>query len=245
MEATTLAAIQAHAAADFPRESCGLVVMGVAGELYIPCRNTAETPSEHFRLPAEDYAAAEDRGHVLALVHSHPNAPATASDADRIQCEVSGLAWHIVSVGQVDGVAECGDLQTITPSGYRAPLVGRQFAHGILDCYTLVRDFYAWELGIQLSQYEREDDWWLKGQELYSLPQLRGEGFDLIADEPRRGDLILMQVRSTVPNHAGIYLGEGLMLHHLYGRLSDRVPYGGYWAERTCYIVRHREICHG
>lgn len=245
MEATTLQAIQAHALAEFPKECCGLVVASGAGERYVPCRNAASTPSEHFRLPAEDYARAEDLGELLALVHSHPNAPATPSDADRVQCELSGLTWHIFSVGQVDGVPECGDVRTIAPCGYAAPLVGRQFAHGVLDCYTLVQDYYARELGIRLGQYERQDDWWAKGEQLYSLDRLRAEGFDLIADEPQRGDLILMQIRSTVPNHAGVYLGEGLMLHHLHGRLSDRVPYGGYWAERTSYIVRHKGMTHG
>jgi len=245
MEATTYWAIKAHAVAEFPRECCGLVVATAGGEQYVACRNTATTPSEHFRLPAEDYARAEDQGELLALVHSHPNVPAAPSDADRVQCELSGLPWHIVSVGEVDGSPECGDLRTILPCGYVAPLVGRQFAHGILDCYTLVQDFYARELGIRLGQYERQDDWWLKGEQLYSLDRLRAEGFERVGDEPRRGDLILMQIRSTVPNHAGIYLGDGLMLHHLHGRLSDRVPYGGYWAERTCYIVRHGEMTHG
>ncbi|KAG0739940.1 hypothetical protein G6F24_017181 [Rhizopus arrhizus] len=69
-------------------------------------------------------------------------------------CEASGLPWHIVSVGQLAGEAPtCHDIQTIEPCGYVAPLEGRQFAHGILDCYSLVRDFYALELGITLSQY--------------------------------------------------------------------------------------------
>ncbi len=60
MEQTTLQAIQAHAVAEYPRECCGLVVATAAGEQYLPCRNTAETPSGHFRLPAEDFADAED-----------------------------------------------------------------------------------------------------------------------------------------------------------------------------------------
>ncbi|WP_295573785.1 C40 family peptidase [uncultured Stenotrophomonas sp.] len=242
MQQTTLQAIQAHAVAAYPRECCGLIVAGGDGEAYIPCRNVATTPSEHFRLPAEDFADAEDVGEVLAVVHSHPNAPAVASDADRVMCEASGLPWHIVSVGQVTGAdPECGDLQTIQPTGYVAPLVGRQFAHGILDCYTLVRDFYDRELGITLSQYEREDDWWEKGQDLYSLERLRAEGFDLIEGAPQRGDMVLMQIRSPVPNHAGIYLGDGQMLHHMCGRLSEVITYGGMWAERTRYIVRHKE----
>lgn len=252
MQQSTLQAIQAHAVDEYPRECCGLIVATVEGETYIPCRNTATTPSEHFRLPKEDYAAAEDLGEVLAVVHSHPDAAATPSQADRVMCELpeqllpgSGIPWYIISVGQVVGEEPaCGDVQTIVPCGYEAPLVGRQFAHGILDCYSLVRDFYARELGVQLSQYERNDKWWEQGQDLYSLDRLRAEGFDLVPDEPRRGDMILMQVRSTVPNHAGVYLGDGKMLHHMQDRLSEVVPYGGMWAERTVRIVRHREVRH-
>ena len=32
------------------------------------------------------------------------------------------------------------------------------------------------------------------------------------------------------------------MLHHLYGRLSERVVYGGYWQDVTCAIVRHKDL---
>ncbi|WP_439444430.1 C40 family peptidase [Xanthomonas translucens pv. translucens] len=241
MEHATLQAIQAHAVAEYPRECCGLIVATADGERYVPCRNTAATASEHFRLPGDDYSAAEEQGEVLALVHSHPNAPAAASDADRVMCEASGLQWHIVSVGQIDGAPECGEVQSIQPSGYVAPLIGRQFAHGILDCYTLIRDFYARNLGIQLAQYDRADNWWDNGGDLYALDRLRAEGFEEIQGQPRRGDMILMQIRSPVPNHAGVYLGDGQMLHHLAERLSARVPYGGYWAERTVRIVRHRQ----
>lgn len=253
MEQSTLLAIQAHAVAEYPRECCGLIVATAGGEAYVACRNVATTPSEHFRLPAEDFAAAEDLGEILAVVHSHPDAAATPSQADRVMCEVpeqlcpgSGIPWHVVSVGKVTGEdPACGDIQTIHPCGYEAPLVGREFTHGILDCYTLVRDFYQRELGVALSQYERPDRWWETGLELYSLDRLRAEGFELIFDEPRRGDMILMQVRSTVPNHAGVYLGDGQMLHHMQGRLSEKVPYGGMWLERTRHIVRHREVLNG
>lgn len=245
MQQSTLQAIQAHAVAEYPRECCGLVVATSDGEAYVPCRNLAETPSEHFRLPGDDYAAAEDRGEVVAVVHSHPNAAATPSDADRTMCEASCLRWHIVSVGLDDsGVPAAADLQSIEPSGYLAPLVGRQFVHGVLDCYTLVRDFYGRELGVRLNQYERQDEWWNKGQDLYSMDRLLAEGFQPITGELQRGDMILMQIRSTVPNHAGVYLGDGQMLHHMHGRLSERVPYGGMWAERTRYIVRHLEVLH-
>ncbi|MEQ5179379.1 peptidase P60, partial [Proteus genomosp. 6] len=31
-------------------------------------------------------------------------------------------------------------------------------------------------------------------------------------------------------------------LHHLYGRLSQRVPYGGYWRDRTVIILKHKIV---
>lgn len=245
MKLATLEAAQKHAAECYPHESCGLIVMRDDGEAYIPCENSHSNRSEHFRISGEQFAEAEDLGDVLAVVHSHPNASSEPSHADRVQCELSELPWHVLSIGQVDGKPEFGPVGYCEPCGFEAPLEGRQFAHGILDCFTLFKDFLWREYGIRVSEYEREDDWWDKGQELYSMDRLNTEGFFQITDEPKRGDIILMNVRSKVPNHAGVYLGNGEMLHHLHGRLSRRENYGGYWAERTCYIVRHKDMPNG
>lgn len=242
MKLVTLKAAQAHAAECYPNESCGLVVITAEGERYVPCKNSHDKPAEHFRLTGEDFAAAEDLGEVQSVVHSHPNAAGRPSDADRVQCELSELPWHILSIGMVDGKPEFGQQGYCQPCGYKAPLEGRQFAHGILDCFTLFKDFLDREYGIKVSNYEREDDWWNKGQELYSMDRLNAEGFFQIKDEPKRGDIILMNIRSKVPNHAAVYLGNGQMLHHLHGKLSRTEPYGGMWSERTIYIVRHRDI---
>ncbi|BEN12108.1 hypothetical protein SMETP3_25960 [Serratia marcescens] len=38
-----------------------------------------------------------------------------------------------------------------------------------------------------------------------------------------------MQVSAPMANHAGILLADDLLLHHMYGMLSQRVLYGGYW----------------
>lgn len=242
MKLATLNAAQAHAAECYPNESCGLIVLAEDGEKYVPCNNAHDNPSEHFRLSGEDFAEAEELGEVKAVVHSHPNASGAPSDADRVQCELSELPWHILSVGMVDGKAEFGQQGYCQPCGYQAPLQGRQFAHGILDCYTLFKDFLFREYGIQMNNYEREDDWWNKGQELYSIDRLNAEGLFQIKDEPKRGDIILMNIRSKVANHAAVYLGDGQMLHHLHGKLSRTEPYGGMWAERTVGIYRHKDI---
>ena len=97
MRKKTLQAIRDHGVAAYPLECCGLVLKAGRREWYQPCRNTAAS-AEHFVMSAEDYAAAEESGDIVAVVHSHPDAPAAPSEADRVACEASGLPWYIVAV---------------------------------------------------------------------------------------------------------------------------------------------------
>lgn len=134
---------------------------------------------------------------------------------------------------------------SITPSGWTAPLIGREFHHGVLDCYTLVKDWYAINRGITLIDGDRPDDWWLKGQNLY-LERYESAGFrrvplsdDKRPDELAEGDMLLMQICSPVPNHAAVWLGDGTILHHLAGRLSSRDVWGGYFRKHTTHALRY------
>jgi len=241
MNSETRAAACAHAEAEYPREACGLVVVVKGRERYWPCRNVAATPSEHFVLEPEDYAAADDAGEVIMVVHSHPDAPARPSEADRVACEASELPWAIVSVEGADGAARATEVGVLEPCGYTAPLVGRPFAHGVLDCYALVRDWYRQEWGLALPDFSRRDGWWDDGHSDLYTDHLAECGFhEVKLAEIRRGDLLLMQVRSRnlVPNHAGIWLGDGNMLHHRHGRLSSRDVFGGYWLECLRLVAR-------
>jgi cell wall-associated NlpC family hydrolase len=141
------------------------------------------------------------------------------------------LPWHIVSAPNFAW-------ESIEPSGYKAPLVGREWAHGVLDCYAIVRDYYA-EKGVELRDYERNDDWWRLGQNLY-LDNFGKEGFKEIPfSELAVGDLILMKMRSQVPNHAAVYLGNNIILHHLSNRLSSRDVYGEYFRRQTHSVLRY------
>ncbi|MGO0792776.1 C40 family peptidase [Herbaspirillum seropedicae] len=149
MKPETEAAIRAHAVAEYPRECCGLVVVDHGGdEIYFPCRNVAppgksgrDRRNDHFVLSKADQGAALDCGEVVAVVHSHPDWPAAPTQGDLVSCEESALPWHIVRVDGADGEVVTAELVTVHPSGYRAPLLGREFFHGVLDCYALIRDW--------------------------------------------------------------------------------------------------------
>jgi proteasome lid subunit RPN8/RPN11 len=245
---TLLAAIYAHATAVNPQECCGAVV-SVAGELrYVPMPNTAGKPEDDFRISAESWAAAEDLGTPVCVVHSHPGQSARLSGADRVSMEATELPWLVVEVRE--GVAVSHLVHV--PTGYQAPLLGRPFHHGVLDCFTLVRDYYRRELGVELTDYDREDGWWNGPQDLY-MQYYPALGFHQIdSAELRQGDMIVMQVRSEKANHAGIFLADGKLrtepdhhpvpgciLHHLYGRDSKRDLFGGYWRDSARLYLRH------
>lgn len=250
MNKTVMAQIEAHALARFPEECCGVVLATGRKAQYVPLDNVAADPLNDFRMDPVGLANAEEAGTVTHYVHSHPNASCKPSEADRTMCELHGVPWIIVSVmSDFDVEPHVADSLTLTPNGWAAPLVGREFHHGVQDCLTLILDYYKRERGVELGSFQRQDDWWHKGEDLYrdNLPKA---GFYQV-NSPQEGDIVLMQMRAPVPNHAGIYLESGVLktepshypapgsiLHHYFGHLSTRDVYGGMWLEKTVSVWR-------
>lgn len=231
-----------HAQACMPAECCGLVfrVHGELGLRYAPASNLATEAGDRFVLDPQTWADCEDAGDIVAVVHSHPNESANPSDADGVGCEAWGLPWLIV--GFPSGV-----MVQLDPSGWRAPLQGRRFHFGVLDCWQLVRDFFARELSIELPNFDRKDNFWQASEERPARDlvheHLAEAGFDLVNDEPRRGDVLLMRIRSVdIDNHLAVYLGDSRFLHVQPGRFSKVEIWGDAWRRRTLGIARHRSL---
>ncbi|RDA69881.1 peptidase P60 [Hafnia paralvei] len=234
MREKTIQAIVAHAAEVYPAECCGVVAQKSRVERYFPCRNIAENPTEQFHLSPEDYIAAEEWGTVTGIVHSHPDATTQPSELDKAQCDAMAVPWHIVSYPE-------GDLRTVMPRG-ELPLVGRAFVLGHTDCWGLVMSYFRQTHGIVLNDYRVDYPWWESGSENLYLDNWYECGFREFSGPLQPGDMVIMQVSAPVANHAGILLDDGMLLHHMYGMLSQRVPYGGYWKDRTAKVVRHMSL---
>ena len=223
--------IIAHAEQENPRESCGLVCIINGKQKYFPCRNLG-VGTDNFVLDPEDYDKADTAGEIVAVIHSHPNMSAKPSQADLVACEASGLPWFIVGYPSLVW-------EYLEPKGYIAPLVGREWTHGILDCYSIIRDWYKQERNIELPEFDRHDEWWKAGQNLY-LDNILKVGFKPIEQKDlQEGDVILMTIGSSVPNHGALYLGNGVILHHIQNRLSTREVFGGYWLKNTTGYYRY------
>ncbi|MDR5777558.1 MULTISPECIES: Mov34/MPN/PAD-1 family protein [unclassified Caballeronia] len=243
----TRAAIESHALACYPNESCGLIVNGD----YLPCANVSNLPSEHFSISAAAYSCAEDVGSVQAIVHSHPDASALPSLDDLLACGASGVpVWFIQSVQRDQhGAVHAGRLhhitaQVIARATATAPLIGARFVHGVDDCYGVVRRYYHAALGLELPDFERAGKWWTDTACSLYLDNYEAAGFISLGFDARlhTGDVLLMAIASRygVPNHAAVYLGNDEILHHLWGQLSRRELLPRY-RKHVTHVLRHRE----
>ena len=63
--------------------SCGFVVGG-AGSIGRAETHGAQLMQDMFVLNPEDYAAADDTGEIIGIVHSHPKTAPVPSEADKV-----------------------------------------------------------------------------------------------------------------------------------------------------------------
>lgn len=251
---TLKTAITAHAKTCYPTECCGLII----GDEYYPCDNIAFDPYNHFEIDPSEFIKLSQIGDIQAIVHSHPDGTGELSEIDKIQMGLHGIDWVICGVGKDLLTHDFYiDLQIHQAKSHHAPLLGREYVHGVQDCYTLVQDYYSRELNIDLPNFKRIDDWWeYENHEPLYENNFKKAGF-VAVDDIKRNDVILCRVGRTFHiNHALIFLGNGklnsentppvignsLILHHPHGRLSVREIYGESWQKRTALIVRHKEL---
>lgn len=246
--------ITAHAWDDYPNECCGVIIDGG----YYPCTNIAPDPANTFEIDPAEWVALAELGDIGAIVHSHPNGEPLPSEVDKVQMGLHGIDWVIVGLGTTPTGATYCDIKTHRPTVYQSPLLGRDYHHGVQDCYSLVRDYYGRELGLELPDFARTDEWWENAdhEPLYENNFAKA-GFEVITDTPQKHDVILCRVgRTHHINHALVFIGDGkltsettpdcvgdcLVLHHPHGRLSVREIYGESWQKRTALVVRHQSL---
>ena len=198
--------IKDHAASEYPKESCGIVVNGK----YVKSLNMHDNPESSFTLDANAQLAVI-KGKAQAIIHSHPDEDFSPSEHDMSTQDSLNIPFGICETTEHGGgrIAYFGD--SLPVENY----VDRPFIHGISDCYTLIRDYYKKEFNTIIPVFPRNWDWWRDDKCLYETG-FKVAGFEEIdPSEAKRGDVILCQIQSKTPNHGAIFIDENTVLHHI------------------------------
>jgi len=248
MELTTQQAEQwsAIVLAEYPNEAVAAIL---EDGTIIQLDNISPSPTEAFKVDSKQWI--KTASNAIALLHSHTYSlndtgrryeidPRTPSAADMNTQRDMNIPWGIVATEGTEvsqpvwlGLEE------------RPPLIGRQFIHGITDCYSIVRDYYKFEYNIDLMDYPREFDWWCEGrgyiQDLYEK-NFANEGFyEIEREQLQPGDAILYCIRSDTSNHAAVYVGNNEVIHHLAGRMSGKETLDRWRKFETKYLRREKQ----
>jgi cell wall-associated NlpC family hydrolase len=210
-------------------EACGVLTRD--GRL-VELPNRSADPESTFDLgPLHELE--ESEAEIAAIWHTHPSdSPPSTADVDG--CRVTFYPWIIAGPGKV---------WVIYPESRQ--LTGRDFVYGADDCWAIVSDWYAQEKGVHFPWFHRPPDGWWKTPGLspyvyaamaygFDLPTLEERGYQ----DLRVGDVLLMKVLGYRENHVAVYVGGGMILHHMYGQLSRVELLDGRYQRFTTNIAR-------
>lgn len=222
-------AIKEHTLACYPEEMCGILSEGE----FIPFKNIAAKPKNNFRVSERELI--KYLGRAEAVVHSHcydSSRPSlldirTPSVTDIKQQKLSGVPWLIVGTEGLS-VLDPIEIPRVSSNLY----LGRPFMWYINDCYTLVQDYYKYELGIDLPEEASNKDY----KETRNLNKpfegyIEEYGFArrTSIEDMQDGDLILIDSGIASQNHLGIFhrgnvlsqdsVSTSLPFHNYVGRI--------------------------
>lgn len=208
-------------------EGCGFVLKN--GQIVI-CANVAADPTTEFEISAEDFALYESE--MVAIWHSHPDGN-RFSPADIRACKASNLPWILYD-------CKSGIFRYADPTG-NAPYLGRDFVYGLNDCFGLVTDWLRREMNFDFPDVDRYEDEPVPSEKvLREFPSLMEKSGLVRVKDIQEGDILFIQTRSPLPNHAAIMvdLERNHILHHLIDKESAIDFYGSYWRNNTHSVWR-------
>lgn len=220
-------------------EGCGFILNDGS---VMPCKNTSDAPDTNFVIAEADCTAAYRLG-VTAVFHSHVSGDGNFSWSDGKGCRQTNKPWVLYDVVS-------NSFKTISPIG-NGEYINRQFCWWVSDCYSLVQDYYQYEFGITLDDFDRP--------ELSNTPQIRwqpegwnvfqesfaSQGFERVdARDIRRGDVLMFSLHGGNINHIGVMhdLESNHFLHQLANQPSKLEVWGEAWGRHCISVVRHKEV---
>jgi len=235
-----------HSDEDYPKEACGLLLNTALGITPVRCKNISNSPENNFLISNAESNSYAQMGEIVAFYHSHPENN-SMSEVDKIVSERL----------KIKSIMYCNPRKTFEeyePDGHFIALTNRPFILGILDCLTLVQDYYQFKLNINLPDFKhayRNVDW-LNNPEIVekynnkNSTELKNyflnNGFSEVK-QIKLHDVILMSAyQIKCPIHCVISIGSGEVLHHPAQSHSRKEPYTQALKKREMFIMRHKNL---
>lgn len=232
--------IIAHAKTAYPQEACGFVMHNphsrglIAEKAENVWKETDESKREdHFRIDPGLTLEKIKSGNLRAVYHSHSVGSSAPSAHDIATVEGVQLPLYCYSV-------QDEEMSCQIPEFFRLNLLeGRNYLPLVHDCASLVQDYYLQKLQIDSPFLPRTYKQGIFGHTKL-LDYMESIGMERMPEETlQEHDVLIMALKSPMPNHAAVYLGETRMLHQVEGEPSAITIYGGWWKHCTTMIFRH------
>ena len=217
-----------HCLEEYPREAVGCISNG----WYKPLENIAED-DDAFEVDSKALYALEN---VSAVLHSHCIDIDSDEARENRRRSFDGRTPSMADVKlhqRLDvpcGIAECSGEWVNEPlwlgDDEHAPLIGRKFVYHINDCYTLVRAYYKEKYDVDLIDHHAPWEWWTEEDGEGEYIEMFGTAgfYEVDIRDAQEGDVFLMKFRSSMCNHLAVNIGNGKILHHMIGQISQEVP---------------------
>lgn len=205
--------IKAHAEESRPHECGGIIVKNSFGLIAERCKNISPTPEKHCLLSRDEIISKSKGSELVYFYHSHPDG------------ETDDFSWEDKYVSEklkLKLILYCSKNESFKiykPRGWIAPLVGRDYRLGVFEDSELVEDYYRKYLNTRFAKIAISTSETAKTvsslEEMINL--IIKSGFKFVKDL-KKHDLLALGEENE--EHLGIYLGNGIVLHHPHGEKS-------------------------
>ncbi len=234
--------IKEQALRESPNECCGLFYLPPDSFMPVaaPTKNIDKDPANFFTVCPKDYLMVSLRGQIQAYYHSHIE-ESCFSDFDKLVAEKLKLV-SIMYCLKNDKFYE------YSPVGHELPFVGRQYIIGMIDCFCLVKDYYAQTYNIAIE--ELENDYRFiehkpdhpDNNKVHNVlsDHFESNGFVKV-NNYKDGNVVLMNTPDILsPVHCAIYREPNQILHHPFKKKSCLSLFTDIKKKYTTHIYRHK-----
>jgi proteasome lid subunit RPN8/RPN11 len=247
--------VESHAREFCDIEVCGLIVDGqVVRGMNALVFDAPHDANKKFVMDGATIDALDEAiatGHNVAIYHSHvhPDSHDDFSPEDMTNIYENGdIPWLLVDI-RTNKTA----FKYLDPAAKWA-YEEREWRWSCVNCYSLVRDWLRFEMGIHLDPFVlQSENAWTNPEWNEFLENLPKQGFVQVDAPPdikdvKTGDLILSRIVGAVnPNHIDVVVdaAHNKILRQLQGGYSTITSYGMSKRKATVGIYRHRSLMRG